>query len=87
MKKSAILKNSQPPKKLRLLKPTALMLLLFLLFSVTGIAQNITIKGRVLKDDGTPVAEHQLQSKELVMVLQAMTREIFRFQPPEMQRL
>ena len=56
MKKTAILKNSQPPIKLRLLKPTALMLLLFLLFSVNSIAQNITIKGRVLKEDGTPVS-------------------------------
>ena len=56
MKKTAILKNSQPPTKLRLLKPTVLMLLLFLLFSVTSFAQNITIKGKVLKEDGTPVA-------------------------------
>ncbi|HEX3167421.1 MAG TPA: TonB-dependent receptor [Chitinophagaceae bacterium] len=55
MKKTAILKNSQPPTKLRLLKPIALMLLLFLSFSVTSIAQNIAIKGRVLKEDGTPV--------------------------------
>ena len=56
MKKTAILKNSQPPAKMRLLKPTGLMLLLFLLFSITSIAQNITIKGRVLKEDGTPVS-------------------------------
>ena len=56
MKKTAIVKNSQLPKKMRLLKPTALMLLLVLLFSVTCIAQNITIKGRVLKEDGTPVS-------------------------------
>lgn len=56
MKKTAILKNSQPPTKLRLFKPTALMLLLFLFFSATSFAQNITIKGKVLKEDGTPVA-------------------------------
>ena len=56
MKKTAILKNSRPPAKMRLLKPTGLMLLLFLLFSITSIAQNITIKGRVLKEDGTPVS-------------------------------
>jgi len=56
MKKTAILKNSLPPTKLRLLKPTALMLLLLLLFSVTSIAQNIIVKGRVLKEDGTPVS-------------------------------
>jgi len=55
MKKTAILKNSQPPAKLRLLKPAALMLLLFLLFSATSFAQNITIKGKILKGDGTPV--------------------------------
>jgi TonB-dependent SusC/RagA subfamily outer membrane receptor len=56
MKKTAILKNSQPPTKLRLFKPTALMLLLFLLFSVTSIAQHITIKGKILKQDGQPVS-------------------------------
>ena len=56
MKKTAILKNSQPPTKLRLLRTTALMLLLFFLLSATGFAQNITIKGKVLKEDGTPVA-------------------------------
>src|SRR6187200_43267 len=56
MKKTAILKNSRPPAKLRLLKPAALVLLLFFLFSATSFAQNITIKGRVLKEDGTPVA-------------------------------
>jgi hypothetical protein len=55
MKKTAILKNSQPPTKLRLFKPTALMLLLFFSFSVTSIAQNITIKGKVLKEDGTRI--------------------------------
>ena len=32
------------------------MLFLFLLFSVPSIAQNITVKGRVLKEDGTPVS-------------------------------
>ncbi len=63
MKKSAILKNSLPPTKLRLLKPSALMFLLFLLFSVTSIAQNITIKGRVLKDDGTPVSRASVTIK------------------------
>jgi TonB-linked SusC/RagA family outer membrane protein len=39
------------------------MLLLFLLFSVTSFAQNITIKGRVLKDDGTPVARASVSVK------------------------
>jgi len=63
MKKTAILKNSRPPTKLRLLKPTALLLLLVLLFSVTSIAQNITIKGRVLKEDGAPVARASVSVK------------------------
>jgi TonB-dependent starch-binding outer membrane protein SusC len=56
MKKTAILKNSKPPTKLRPFKPAASMLLLFLFFSFTSIAQNVTIKGRVLKDDATPVS-------------------------------
>lgn len=39
------------------------MLLLFLLFSVTSFAQNITIRGRVLKDDGTPVSRASVTIK------------------------
>ena len=63
MKKTAILKNSQPPTIMRLLKLTALMLFLFLLFSVTSFAQNITIKGRILKEDGTPVSRASVTIK------------------------
>ncbi|HET9432084.1 MAG TPA: SusC/RagA family TonB-linked outer membrane protein, partial [Chitinophagaceae bacterium] len=55
MKKSAILKNLLLPTRLRLIKSTDLILLLFLLFSVASSAQDIVIKGRVLKQDGTPV--------------------------------
>ena len=63
MKKTAILKNSKPPTKLRLLNPTILILLLALLFSVTSTAQNITIKGRVLKQDRTPVSSASVTIK------------------------
>ncbi|HEU5166660.1 MAG TPA: TonB-dependent receptor [Chitinophagaceae bacterium] len=63
MKKTAILKNSKPPTKLRLLNPTILILLLSLLFSVASTAQNITIKGRVLKQDRTPVSSASVTIK------------------------
>ena len=56
MKKSAILKNLNPQTRLRSLKPTVLMLLFFLLCSISGFAQDITIKGRIIKDDGQPLA-------------------------------
>ena len=56
MKKSAILKNLNPQTRLRSLKPTVLMLLFFLLCSISDFAQDITIKGRIIKDDGQPLA-------------------------------
>ena len=56
MKKSAILKNLNPQIRLRSLKPTVLMLLFFLFFSISGFAQDITIKGRIIRDDGQPLA-------------------------------
>lgn len=55
MKKSAILKNLNPQMRLRSLKPAVLMLLFFLFFSVCGFGQEITIKGRIVKDDGQPL--------------------------------
>ena len=63
MKKSAILKNLSPQMRLWSLKPTVLMLLFFLWFSVCGFAQEITIKGRILKDDGQPLARASVTVK------------------------
>ncbi len=64
MKKSAILKNLNPQMRLRSLKPTVLMLLIFLLFSLCGSAQEIAIKGRIVKDDGQPLARASVTVKE-----------------------
>ena len=55
MKKSAILKPLLRLLKLRG-RMTTLMVLLFLLIVTTIHAQNITVRGRVSKDDGQPVA-------------------------------
>ena len=55
MKKTAILKNSLLLNK-RFLMVATLSLFAMLLLSVNTFAQNITVRGKVLKDDGQPLA-------------------------------
>jgi len=56
MKKSAILKNALQRLNKRLIMMATVMASSFLLISATTFAQNITVKGKVTKDDGQPVA-------------------------------
>ncbi len=67
MKKSAILKNRLQLLNLRGRKIATLILFSFMLFSASALAQNITIKGRVLKEDGQPVARASITVKETGM--------------------
>ena len=55
MKKTAILKNSLLLNK-RFLMVATLSLFSMLLLSANTFAQNITVRGKVLKEDGQPVA-------------------------------
>ena len=56
MKKTANLKNVLRLFNKRVMMPASIMLLSFLLISASTFAQNITVKGKVTKDDGQPVA-------------------------------
>jgi TonB-linked SusC/RagA family outer membrane protein len=56
MKKTAILRNAVLQFKSRISKTTVITLLLFLFITANSFAQNISVKGRVLKGDGQPIA-------------------------------
>ena len=62
MKKTAILKNSLLLNK-RFLMVATLSLFAMLLLSVNTFAQNITVRGKVLKDDGQPLARASVTVK------------------------
>ncbi len=62
MKKSAILKNSLLLNK-RFLMVATLSLLSILLLATNTFAQNITVRGKVLNDDGQPVARASVTVK------------------------
>ena len=55
MKKSAICKDMLLLSKLRPVNKTIVTLLLFLLFAANSFAQNITVKGKIVNEDGQPV--------------------------------
>lgn len=56
MKKTAIFKNSLRLFKTQLGLKAAITFLLLLVFSIGSFAQTTSVRGRVLKDDGKPVA-------------------------------
>jgi TonB-linked SusC/RagA family outer membrane protein len=62
MKKSAILKIMQQ-LRLRSMKRGTLLFASLLLFAAGANAQNITVKGKVLRDDGQPVAKASVTVK------------------------
>lgn len=62
MKKSAILKNALHLLNLRL-RRIAAMSLSFLLISIVAMSQNITVKGKVVKEDGQPVGRASVTIK------------------------
>ncbi len=62
MKKSAILKNAVHLISLRLMRFTVTSLS-FLLISIVAMSQNITVKGKVVKEDGQPVARASVTIK------------------------
>ena len=81
MKKTVMLKNPFQLPNQRVLKIIPLWLLALLFSASTAIAQNIVVKGRILKQDGQPVPRASVLIKGTTKEQPAMTMVIFKYQP------